>query len=83
MYYIYWVAVVANKRFMKIFAPLLCSTQGNFAKAAHHFKITFKLVVLILILNVFYEGFPSRVQLMLSIFRLGLFYNEILLDNVI
>ena len=40
-------------------------------------------MVLILILNVLYEGFPSRVQIIFLVFRLGLFYNEVFLDNVI
>jgi hypothetical protein len=62
------VAVVANKRFVKIFThppppPLSCNPRGVFA----NLRVIFSF----------------QVQLMFLIFRLGLFYNKVLLDTVI
>jgi hypothetical protein len=67
--YLVGLLLVANKRFMKIFAPPPC--REVFVKIARDFQIN----CFILILNVY--------ELMFSIFRFGLFYNEVLLDTVV
>jgi hypothetical protein len=51
-----------------------------FAKIARDFQM---ILFFILNINGIREVFSFQVQLMLSIFRLGLFYNEVLLDAVI
>jgi hypothetical protein len=46
-------------------------------------RVTFKLLLLNSDMTTVMGGFSFQVQLMFSIFELGLFYNEVLLDNVI
>ena len=51
-----------------------------FAKIARDFQM---ICFFILNLNGIREGFSFQMGQILSIFRLGLFYNEVLLDTVI
>ena len=61
-----------------IHPPVMCPREV-FAKIARDFQ----MFVFILNLNGIQEGFSFQMGQMLSIFRLGLFYNEVLLDTVI
>jgi hypothetical protein len=71
--------VVANKHFVKIFTPPVKCPREVFAKIAHDFK----MICFYFEPKWFTGGFflPSATNV--SIFRLGLFYNEVLLDTVI
>ena len=52
-----------------------------FAKIARDFQIN--ALYFILNLNGYLEGFAIKTKLKFSFFRLGLFYNEVLLDTVV
>jgi hypothetical protein len=75
-----YVAVAANKRFVKIFTPPCHVAHEEFSA---NLRVTFKYFFWIVIQQLLWEVFSFQVQLMFSIFRLGLFYNEVLLDTVI
>ena len=66
--------MVANKRFVKIFTPPVMCPREVFAKIARDFQMIY--------LNGYLEGFAIKTQLF-SFFRLGLFYNEVLLVTVV
>ena len=70
---------MANKRFVKIFTPPVMCPREVFAKIARDFQ----MIWVLLNVNGLREGIPFQMGVMLSIFRLGLFYNEVLLDTVI
>jgi hypothetical protein len=71
--------MVANKRFVKIFTPLLCKPRGVFA----NLRVTFKLPILNSDRTTIMGGFFLPNTNNISNFGFGLFYNEVLLDNVI
>jgi hypothetical protein len=77
--YLVYTSLLANKRFVKISPPPVKWPQGIFVKIAHDFQIICFYSYPEFVIGGFFLSSATNV----FIFRLGLFYNEVLLDTEI